>query len=75
MVKQDSGNGVNVNGKEIVKNAIDGALGAGKANAGSMSALKIKMKFDNGKSNTKPKKKSSGMRSFINSQRAGINGK
>lgn len=71
MSKEDKGSGVAVNGKELVKGAIDGALGAGKANAGNLKALKIKMKFGkDGESDSKPRKKNQGMRSFINSQRA-----
>jgi hypothetical protein len=50
----DKKSGIQVNSKQIVNQAIMQALGAAKKNAGNMSAMKIKLKFDNGKD--KPKK-------------------
>ena len=64
--------GVAVNGKQIVGQAISQALGAAKSNAGNMSAMKIKLKFDNGKDSKPKAKKGTGMRNFIASQRAKI---
>ena len=38
-------NAVQVNQKQMAQKVIDGALGAGKKNAGKLKSLKVKMKF------------------------------